>query len=142
MDYHKEFTAKERRLLKNKSPYKRLAATWKFLRSYLHRNKITYVQYLQSEHWRKMRKRKGLNRPRRCDICERPNTEVQLNLHHRTYRRIGRERPDDLCWLCDDCHKLVHRKAKLLYESYLERANARAERRRCRREERANEQKG
>lgn len=31
-----------------------------------------------------------------------------MNLHHRTYKRIGEERVNDLRWLCRGCHQLAH----------------------------------
>ena len=31
-----------------------------------------------------------------------------LEVHHTTYDRLGRERPDDLVVLCEDCHAKIH----------------------------------
>src|SRR5207244_4453286 len=33
-----------------------------------------------------------------------------LQLHHRTYERLGNERDADLSWLCDECHGAEHRR--------------------------------
>jgi len=36
--------------------------------------------------------------------CPRTATEV----HHLTYDRVGRERPEDLMAVCADCHRALH----------------------------------
>jgi hypothetical protein len=42
---------------------------------------------------------------RKCQVCNSPhNPEV----HHRTYKRLGDERPNDLIVLCSDCHAVFH----------------------------------
>lgn len=41
---------------------------------------------------------------RKCNMCNGRANHV----HHRTYRRIGNERPKDLVPLCKFCHGLVH----------------------------------
>jgi hypothetical protein len=37
--------------------------------------------------------------------------EEVLDLHHKTYKRLGKERLTDLCRLCRYCHKQVHQLA-------------------------------
>jgi hypothetical protein len=32
----------------------------------------------------------------------------RLEVHHRTYERLGRERPEDLLVLCEKCHAVEH----------------------------------
>lgn len=32
-----------------------------------------------------------------------------LNLHHKTYKRLGCERPEDVVLICERCHSRVHR---------------------------------
>lgn len=64
-----------------------------------------YGAYLRSPEWR-VRARKALVRAgHRCQIC---NTRGQLDVHHRTYKRLGREWPEDLTVLCRTCHDLFH----------------------------------
>lgn len=65
-----------------------------------------YADYLASEHWQKARKRALTRAENRCQIC---NQTDQLDVHHRTYERLGRERPMDLTVLCHRCHALFHR---------------------------------
>lgn len=38
---------------------------------------------------------------------------MTLDVHHRTYERLGNESPDDLTVLCRDCHKLFSQNGKL-----------------------------
>ncbi len=41
-----------------------------------------------------------------CQKCEFPH---ELNVHHRTYERLGQEKiPDDLIVLCRSCHSREH----------------------------------
>jgi replicative DNA helicase len=41
----------------------------------------------------------------RCQVCNSPD---KLDVHHRTYERVGQEQLDDLTVLCDRCHGLFH----------------------------------
>lgn len=64
-----------------------------------------YRGYLESEHWKRMRSA-VLNRDRhRCRDC---GSKGPLHVHHKTYKRIGRERMTDLVTLCEDCHAERH----------------------------------
>jgi 5-methylcytosine-specific restriction endonuclease McrA len=66
---------------------------------------VDYQQYLKSPRWRKKaataRKRAGY----RCQLC---NKQKPLEVHHRTYERLGYELPSDLIALCAACHKRHH----------------------------------
>lgn len=65
-----------------------------------------YQLYLQSRHWRDIRARYYKSgRPKECYVC---GSKEQLHLHHRTYKRVGRERLKDLILLCKDCHGDLH----------------------------------
>lgn len=63
-----------------------------------------YKDYLQSKRWLRLRaavfKRDGY----RCVIC---NSNQDLQCHHRTYKRIFKERMSDLTTLCGSCHNVV-----------------------------------
>lgn len=76
-------------------------------RSASHRWAGSYNDYLRSAHWRETRARFWASRGGGClcDAClERRATQV----HHRTYKRIGRERLKDLAAVCDRCHREIH----------------------------------
>lgn len=64
----------------------------------------SYWEYLQSAHWQDIsRAYKASGLPTRC-ICGAPEVE----LHHRTYERLGREELTDLIPLCRLCHAAIH----------------------------------
>lgn len=66
---------------------------------------VNYEAYIQSPQWRAKadacKERDGWQ----CRLCE--NTH-DLHAHHRTYKRLGNERPEDLTTLCGRCHALFH----------------------------------
>jgi len=72
-----------------------------------------YQEYLQTKHWN--RKKYALSRrtPRKCLYC---SSRTNLEVHHLTYIRIGNERMEDLCFLCDDCHEKAHSNPVILKE--------------------------
>jgi hypothetical protein len=43
----------------------------------------------------------------RCRTCNASAEEAELQVHHRTYERFGRELQGDLTTLCADCHVVV-----------------------------------
>ena len=68
-------------------------------------NVIEYPSYLVSEEWAE-RRAIMLNRADyHCQLC---NSRESLQVHHKTYKRIGRERISDLLVLCSDCHAVQH----------------------------------
>lgn len=62
---------------------------------------VNYYKYIRSAAWKrkaeKIRRRQGY----RCKDCGR---RAPLDVHHKTYRRLGYELPDDLDALCKRCH--------------------------------------
>ena len=66
---------------------------------------MDYQAYLQSETWQAKRLAVLDYWSYSCALCcSRKNVEV----HHRTYERIGCERITDLIALCDTCHQWRH----------------------------------
>ena len=69
--------------------------------------KKSYSRYRKTKRWQGKRrtiiKRAG-NKCRKCK--KRRATQV----HHETYKRIGRERLSDLTAVCGGCHKRIHGK--------------------------------
>ena len=73
----------------------------------------TYGLYLRSDAWR-TRADAALRRAgHRCMICNADRWFTPLEVHHRTYERLGAERPGDLVVLCSHCHGLFHAFGKL-----------------------------
>jgi len=64
-----------------------------------------YVAYINSEAWRGKRQAYfGSKLPQGCRSCG----DINVQIHHRTYTRLGRERLNDLEPLCDACHRSGH----------------------------------
>lgn len=67
-----------------------------------------YAAYRRSRHWRRVRKQRLRMDGFKCASCSRSKDQVVLEVHHRTYERIGRERTEDLISLCQRCHSTEH----------------------------------
>lgn len=65
-----------------------------------------YQSYLNSPAWRSTRN-DALRRAKYT--CERCGRRRDLNVHHKTYERLGAERPSDLEVVCFVCHNEHHR---------------------------------
>lgn len=64
-----------------------------------------YTSYLASEEWQAKRLARQTLDGNRCRIC---NSNEQLEVHHRSYKRIFNEDvDDDLTTLCYRCHEAV-----------------------------------
>ena len=72
--------------------------------------RLPYADYLRTAHWQRVRELAVEQAGHACDLCARTN---QLEVHHRTYERLGFERQSDLIVLCDDCHEDFHRSLTL-----------------------------
>jgi biotin operon repressor len=66
--------------------------------------------YLRSAHWAETREAALERAEHRCQVC---NGGDRLDVHHRTYERLGAEEPADLTVLCRRCHELFHSTAKV-----------------------------
>ena len=73
-------------------------------------NKEEYKEYLNSEHWKLVRKQK-YSKKNRCCIC---GETSNLNIHHLTYKNIGSEDLGDLRVMCKRCHELAHKLIPLI----------------------------
>lgn len=70
------------------------------IRSLVH---ISYREYLKAEHWKETRQAAIERAGSRCALCTYQGDQVDV--HHRTYERLGEELPEDLAVLCHDCHE-------------------------------------
>ena len=61
----------------------------------------SYAEYLGSEHWADLNRRKTA---KTCKVCRGPRQV----LHHRTYKRLGHEWLADMIPLCHKHHKMIH----------------------------------
>ena len=60
-----------------------------------------------SDHWKDVRQRFWHSKlhKKSCYVCG--STEY-LQVHHKSYKRIGKEKLSDLILLCDGCHGKTH----------------------------------
>lgn len=68
-------------------------------------------EYLQSDHWKRTREAALQRADHRCQVCN--SSWETLDVHHRTYERVGHELPEDLLVLCRTCHDLFERNGRL-----------------------------
>lgn len=76
------------------------------------RRKFSYSRYRRSTHWRELRLKVLERDGYRCQGCKATAQQKVLEVHHKTYRRVGRERMEDLITLCQRCHATEHEWAK------------------------------
>ena len=70
--------------------------------------KNEYHEYLKSDAWLARRDACLEFWGNRCALCN--EGFMQMEVHHRTYERVGNEVPTDLIALCSPCHKKMHGK--------------------------------
>lgn len=63
---------------------------------------MDYLTYLASQEWNERRQRVMNYYGHRCAIC---NASGPLEVHHRTYERLGEEDATDIIPLCPECHE-------------------------------------
>lgn len=67
--------------------------------------KIIYSDYIQSPEWKKKVARIKELRNNRCEVC---GSKEKLQVHHLTYKTLGKEKDEDLQLLCGKHHMEVH----------------------------------
>ncbi len=72
--------------------------------------KDAYLAYLESAEWKERRREHIRIADGKCQIC---NSSDRLQVHHRSYERLGRELFSDLVVLCKGCHTIFHELGKL-----------------------------
>lgn len=67
-----------------------------------------YHEYVltPSEAWQRKCQRAYQRYGRTCQACR---VRAAVQVHHMTYKRLGREKLEDLRVLCDTCHRCMHR---------------------------------
>lgn len=68
---------------------------------------MSYRDYLRTPEWRRTRAAALLRAGNACSLDVTHGDE--LDVHHRTYERLGAELASDLVVLCRPCHRLHHR---------------------------------
>lgn len=67
-----------------------------------------YADYLQSPEWAVVRRLALEQAGYACRLCGAPQEESRLDVHHRTYERLGAELLADVIVLCSSCHCRHH----------------------------------
>lgn len=72
---------------------------------------FNYVDYLHSEQWKRIAKKRLEIDKYHCQFCGSSGTQRNpLEIHHLNYRNLGRENVYvDLLTLCHSCHGGIHR---------------------------------
>lgn len=71
---------------------------------------MPYLDYLKTQEWIRRRIVKLQIAEYRCQLC---NSSESLQVHHRTYERLGCEKMGDLLVLCRACHAHFHERLRL-----------------------------
>ncbi len=86
--------------------------------------KQAYLDYIKSTAWRSFRvawwAEYDREHPERvCYCCGKPQSALKrsLELHHRTYERLGRERWDDIVAVCRSCHSAITKMHRTRYQT-------------------------
>lgn len=69
---------------------------------------MNYYNYLQSDTWKQFRK-EIITIRKQCQKC---GVKSCLNLHHKNYACLGKEKNEDVIVLCKTCHFKFHNKNK------------------------------
>lgn len=84
-----------------------LITDWVFRPKTSHRS--TYQDYLQSDHWKRVRYVVGEEADWHCQVAGCGCYGHNLNAHHLHYRSLGEEREGDVIYVCPRHHKLIHK---------------------------------
>ena len=66
---------------------------------------MKYAEYITSPKWAATRAIAIAAAGYKCRVCLRRN---ELEVHHKTYERMGNEHPEDLLVACVRCHNDIH----------------------------------
>lgn len=69
------------------------------------RNGLSYEGYINSSSWERRRVAYFAKHPKVCVAC---GSNKKIQLHHKTYDRMGAELDGDLAPLCEFCHSTLH----------------------------------
>lgn len=77
-------------------------------RSKARKVRIKYKDYISSKEWKNKRNSRIKNYIDKCECCKKMFFNSQLSLHHHTYKRLGKEKYEDLVVVCKICHYNIH----------------------------------
>jgi uncharacterized lipoprotein len=93
--------------------------TWKTRAIVLSEIGMTYSEYLNSEHWKKVKDKASKRKVyQSCEICK---SKQNINLHHKHYRFLMHiHELHSIIALCEPCHNKVHDLARAKNKSVRE----------------------
>ena len=92
---------KRAEIKRKKKPSKKKKLRDKFIK------KMSYKEYIRSFLWKERRRKYYKEHEKKCIAC---GSIERVALHHLTYRRLKKEKDEDLAPLCWYCHSLYHEK--------------------------------
>jgi 5-methylcytosine-specific restriction endonuclease McrA len=96
--------ARANELKGKKKTSKKRASKLKALPSWRER----YIDYLKSPEWKTTRLRALRTWGDACQLC---GSKERIEVHHRTYARLTKEKMEDLMVVCHSCHEKIHERA-------------------------------
>lgn len=70
-----------------------------------------YSRYLGTRHWQEMRQRVAEESNYTCIRCN-GIFKTDYAIHHNSYKRLGKEKLEDLSFYCRRCHTIIHKDRK------------------------------
>jgi predicted HNH restriction endonuclease len=67
-----------------------------------------YVAYIKSPQWKEKRLRALKTWGNVCQMCD---SNDRIEVHHKTYDRLGKELMTDLMIVCHSCHEKIHERS-------------------------------
>ena len=77
--------------------------------------RIDYYEYIGSAKWKAKADMAKQRANYRCQLC---NASGELHAHHREYKCLGNEQPEDIIVLCSACHARFHDRLASADEEY------------------------
>lgn len=79
-------------------------------------NQMHYYDYLKSHYWYDLKQRyKNSKLKQECWCCD---SVLNIVYHHKTYKRLGHERLDDIIPVCRLCHQKIHDRFQRLHDAW------------------------
>ena len=75
---------------------------------------VAHKKHLRSEYWKSLRHKAQLRAAFKCEVCGELEIATYglepFHLHHKTYKNFGKEKLDDVMYMCPECHVEEHKK--------------------------------
>jgi ribosomal protein S27AE len=85
------------------------------------KNNSMYQRAISSSHWYSLKQQKEIQSNGKCERCGVSKYSLGLELHHKHYKTLGREKISDVELLCQRCHKEADQERRLLSGRFMNR---------------------